>query len=927
MNNETNQNGFENTIERFEQEFVNGNSPAIEEYVSSSGDDLLLPELVHTELELRLTSGEQARVENYTRRFPSLAEDEKLVRDLVLTEYNVRRNFDPGCRLEEYLLRFPNLKQLLVDDFLGSSISGDSRSDASGKESVKIRQDSYSDMTARFRKRSLHEQGGLGNVWLARDVELNRDVAVKEIKSKFANSESHQARFDRETMITGRLEHPGIVPVYGQGKTGIGTPFFAMQFVQGENLKTCINRFHAHLSRQDDGNAIAFNRLIQHFIDVCHTVEFAHSQNVVHRDIKPENIMIGQYGETFLIDWGLASTPFVEDPEWEDAELTNGEDPVTSKAGQTIGSPAFMSPEQARGELSVIGPTSDIYSLGATLFSLITNSNNPNQVFSGSLGNRVDEFRRQLRPELNPLLSVCVRAMAQSPDQRYASVQQLREDVENYLLDKPLVAHSDTILERWSRFLRRNRRVLNTAVVSLLLISILSGLAAFWINSERNEAIIARQSETGLRQQAQLMQRQEKDARNRSEQRTRQLTRVIGIFVDALTGSDDAGLDVKPNNLTADKIIERLRSQIGENEEPFARALLNAVVARGEKVAGNYKDSIGHYRDAIELLKQEKIAECDPLHADFLLGLCSTQLADGKLVEAQEMSNLVRRVCDQYPEQLVSAHFRVLLCQAKLASRRNDFEDALKLATQADEICRNEYPAGHANVMWTAYELASLHRRLEDVESAIPLFERIVNDRSFSGRGHPLSIAAAIQLAELRSNLGNGDAIDVMEKANLDAVAIFGEDHPESLKVKARLGNFLAKQTDSNQQNRGIRLLSECRASQIELLGKTDDGVLGTTQLLADSLLRIESDDATHRALDLLQDTIDSLNSTKTQGDRDDAFMAVFYDRLSLAFQRLNRTAQALEARDQSVVKAIEAFGNESAITKRLIEKRNKLNK
>lgn len=921
--------GFEQTIERFEREFIAGKSPEIEQFARGSAEGLL-PELVHTELELRLTAGQAARVEGYTNRFPSLARNQETVRELVLTEYNVRRNFDPSCRLEEYLLRFPQLKEMLVEDFLNSSI-GESPDDANTQVPT-IRQDSHSDIAARFHKRNLHEQGGLGNVWLAHDTELDRQVAVKEIKAKFANSSSHRNRFNREAGITGRLEHPGIVPVYGQGQSGSGSPFFAMQFVRGQNLRSRIKSFHANDCDPDD-RSLEFNRMIQHFIDVCNTVEFAHSQGVIHRDIKPENIMIGQYGETFLIDWGLA---FLQ-RDWQNVDQKKDlnddskqgleVDQFASRDGQTIGSPAFMSPEQAAGDKLATGVTSDVYSLGATLFALVTNSANPNQDLEGQPNRRMLRFRKQVSKELTPLLSICDRAMSAAPLDRYASVQNLREDVENFLLDKPVMAHPDSAIEQGSRFLRRNRRVLNTALLSLLLISILSGLGAVWINFERNKAIAASAAESQLRSQAESMQRQETQARSRAEQRTNQLTKIIGFFAAALTGEDDAELNLNPGELTADSIVENLKRRIDEDGDLLGQALVKAVVARREKVAGRYGDAVEHYEGSIELLKQEGIRETDPLHTELLSGLASTYLAEGRMREAEETVAKIKEAYELNPEALEGTYFLTLIIEAELASRQLKNQHALRIATEAVDIGNRIYADSPAksNLIWARYVLASAHRRADQLDEAIQLFEEIIAGQRPGMERLPLEIAAAVQLSELRLSDSPKEAIELMEQASIQAVGTYGAEHRDAIVIQARLGRLLARQDEPDMKQRGIELLGQCRKRQIESLkSSAHDEVLGTTLLLTKSLNDVGSNESCNRSIEMLTEAIDALSQLEEPSQRKLAFKAAFYEHLAVAHGQLGNDSKAMQAYDDAVELATGKFGTDSAITKQLIEKRQK---
>ena len=160
----------------------------------------------------------------------------------------------------------------------------------------------------RFRILRPHAEGGLGEVYVARDEELHREVALKQIQDRHADDPTSRARFLLEAEITGGLEHPGIVPVYGLGSDADGRPFYAMRFIRGESLKEAIARFHAADDpRRDPGErALALRQLLGRFVDVCNAVAYAHSRGVLHRDLKPGNIMLGPYGETLVVDWGLA---------------------------------------------------------------------------------------------------------------------------------------------------------------------------------------------------------------------------------------------------------------------------------------------------------------------------------------------------------------------------------------------------------------------------------------------------------------------------------------------------------------------------------------------------------------------------------------------------------------------------------------------
>jgi len=219
----------------------------------------------------------------------------------------------------------------------------------------------------RFRILRQHAKGGLGQVYVAHDEELHREVALKEIQERHADHPESRTRFLLEAEITGGLEHPGIVPVYGLGQYADGRPFYAMRFIKGDSLKDAIERYHrrgAGSPPETSGDrTLEFRKLLGRFIDVCNAIAYAHSRGVLHRDLKPGNIMLGKYGETLVVDWGLAKT--VGRPEAASTAHEHtlrpsaGSGSAETQAGKAIGTPQFMSPEQAAGRLDLLGPASD----------------------------------------------------------------------------------------------------------------------------------------------------------------------------------------------------------------------------------------------------------------------------------------------------------------------------------------------------------------------------------------------------------------------------------------------------------------------------------------------------------------------------------------------------------------------------------------
>ena len=347
-----------------------------------------------------------------------------------------------------------------------------------------------------------HAQGGLGEVFVAKDTELNREVALKQIQARHANDESSRLRFLLEAEVTGGLEHPGIVPVYGLGRYQDGRPFYAMRFIKGDTLRQATDRFHRvagqipaegsatppveSTDRAVDFTGVEFRKLLGRFLDVCQAIEYAHSRGVLHRDLKPGNIMLGKYGETLVVDWGLAKTT-----EPSPQSLTSSEAPLQPASasgnaptvmGSAIGTPSFMPPEQAAGHLDELGPTSDVYSLGATLYYLLTGK----VPFQGkdipTLLNDVRSGKfprpRSIQPHTPKALeAVCLKAMSLHPSNRYASQRHLADDIERYLADEPVSSFTEPVTAQVRRWARKHRTA-TTATAAVILVSAL-GLGIF----------------------------------------------------------------------------------------------------------------------------------------------------------------------------------------------------------------------------------------------------------------------------------------------------------------------------------------------------------------------------------------------------------------------------------------------------------------
>ncbi len=484
-----------------------------------------------------------------------------------------------------------------------------------------------------------HARGGLGEVFVACQQELDRPVALKRICADQFRGTARM-RFLREAAITARLQHPGIVPIHGLGEDQDG-PFYTMPFIRGITLQQAILDLHQEVDagRDPGWQSLELRKLLQRFIAVCDTMAYAHDQGVLHRDLKPSNVMLGPYGETLVMDWGLAKAYRGEPAERgvDDPSPSPSPSPDEMTAiGAVLGTPKYMSPEQASGQPA--GPASDLYSLGVILYTILTGTSPYPDPPPGDPLKPVREAavvppRDRDKTISRPLEAICLKAVSARPEDRYASARALGEDIARWLADEPVSAHREGPSARLARWTRRHRAGVQAAALALVVIAVVATTTALAVDR-------ARRNEESARVQVSQSLANERAARAEAQANLNLATRAVDdyftkISENALLKRQDAP-EVRDLRLLRKELLEvaldyynRLASR------GSADPALGAERAAAYERVGRINDEIGSKETALEAFRRAEALRTDMVAVDPAdarrrrdLALCQIEVAE-----------------------------------------------------------------------------------------------------------------------------------------------------------------------------------------------------------------------------------------------------------------------------------------------------------
>jgi serine/threonine-protein kinase len=696
-----------------------------------------------------------------------------LLRDLIKIDIDYRRRFGMERTLEEYLSDFPVLKdgtngsRQELETFVTEMLARHAEIPGSSREGI----------DRRYRPLRFLAEGGLGRVFVARDEEVGREVALKRIKEGKARDDNQIERFRREAEITGRLEHPGIVPVYGLGVEAGGRPFYVMRLIRGESLQDALATFFGADRVSGSERDLTLRRLVDRLIAACNAVAYAHSRGVIHRDLKPANIMLGKYGETLVVDWGLAKLVGRDEVHHDPVEeilSPSGGDPSDTAPGSPMGTPGFMSPEQAKGEWDGVGPATDVFGLGATLYAVLTGE----APFRSLAEARTGTCRppRQLRPDVPPALqAVCLTAMAPRPEDRYATVLELGRDLERWLGDEPIPVYPEPLKVRAWRWVKRRRTLVATGVALLLTGTISLLCATLLLHREQKRTEEALQSALVSEENAKSQQQRAEAnfAKARSAADKFWLTQIVEDL-DSFDG------------LKGPQLLEKLRDEpllfyqifLDDTQtDPAARAeraRAHGVIAAIHALAARHAESEAAFGRACG--EYEKLAEEYPRVPEYLQKLARLHLFHGRLLESKpgrlaEAEAALRqgiRCCERlaadFPDaptsrrdlgrayHLLGALFEDVNARqedaasaylAALQLRLKEFESA----PRSVEV-RRELSLTHNNLGWVLYKGKEPAKSEPHYQAALELLRQLVKE-------FPRDVRYRQDLGRTEHNLGN----------------------------------------------------------------------------------------------------------------------------------------------------------------------------
>jgi serine/threonine-protein kinase len=636
----------------------------------------------------------------------------------------------------------------------------------------------------RYEVGDLLGRGGMADVIQVTDQDLNRSLAMKVIptpvhQKRPAGDLRRVLRFIEEAQITAQLDHPGMVPIHEMGLDDDQQLYFTMRLVRGRHLGEVFQQLR---SSQEDWT---LTRTLGAILKACEAVSFAHSRGVIHRDLKPQNIMVGGYGEVYVMDWGLAKV--LGKPDHKDLRLRrssqqDSEEPAAQDALQTldgdvVGTPAYMAPEQAAGRLEEVGPAADVYSMGSILYELLAghppfvDSERPRsnyEIWKQVCAGPPPAIALQASSHPPELIAICERAMARQARERYPSMTELAADLRAYLEHRVVQAYRTGALAEFRKWIERNRAT--AASLAALLLATIVGLASTTFVQLR-----ARQEQ----EQLNLLLTQSRETAERERDAADHVVDfLVGLF-EAPTPERTRG-DLPTAKTLLDRGAREVQTQ--ESLHPLLRARLQQAMGRAYLALGQYDDAAPLAETAWRL-RQGAGGEENAASLDALADLAVIQMSRSRPGAAQ--ATCERSVLES--RRILGANHavtrRAMRQQALFHRDMGRHAEAEPLLLRCLAESERDLGPLDPETLDTVHALGLIYRDQGEYERSQAYLERAMEGRRHTlGADHPHTLRSIYQLAALHDFRGDYErARQLLEDLEDRVIRVYGKDHPDAL--------------------------------------------------------------------------------------------------------------------------------------------------